>query len=136
MAYALWNAFFLETLSDSLGDDEMAQASILCNKLTEFLLTARCLKWVEMAIILSYGGFTNLFDNVVRALHAAENATIIANPHNSGKSLPAFQYYSLSRKQLFTDYAYVISPTGTTPGEKEGTKKVNPIMQVGFQSRQ
>ncbi|OKL63666.1 hypothetical protein UA08_00383 [Talaromyces atroroseus] len=115
MAYGLWNALFLETLPDCLDDDDLVQASILCSKLTEFLLSRRCLRWVEMAIIINYdGGFTNLFENVIEALCAAEKALHVTNQDSMGKQLTAFQSYSIARRQFFADYAYVIFCTGPT----------------------
>lgn len=119
MSYGLWNAFFLRMLPECLDDDELAQASVLCNTLSEFLLSGRCLKWVEMAIIINYeGGFVNLFDNVINALSAAEHSTIITNGNSKGKLLPAFQLFAGARKYFFADYAYVISLTGPTDGQE------------------
>jgi hypothetical protein len=40
MAYGLWNAFFLIDLPPSLTTDETSEASRLCNKVTDFLLSA------------------------------------------------------------------------------------------------
>jgi hypothetical protein len=105
MAYGLWNAFFLEELPQSLDDDEMIAASRLCDKLTEFLLSGRCLKWIEMAIIINYApGYTKLYENAVEALDAAYAG--ISSP------LPSFRRFSIARTQFFTDYTYVLSLTG------------------------
>jgi hypothetical protein len=105
MAYGLWNAFFLEELPQSLDDDEIIAASRLCDKLTEFLLSGRCLKWIEMAIIINYApGYTKLYENAVEALDAAYAG--ISSP------LPSFRRFSIARTQFFTDYTYVLSLTG------------------------
>ncbi|KAL4963149.1 uncharacterized protein BDV14DRAFT_202189 [Aspergillus stella-maris] len=110
MAYALWGAFFLQTLPDCLDDEDLEQASALCNQLTDFLLSGRCLKWIEMAIIINYDGeFTNLFSNAIKAFMAATESLKSTKRCNS---LPAFRTFSLARRQFFADYAYVIACTG------------------------
>lgn len=114
MAYGLWNALFLQTLPEFLDEDGIDQASRLCDKMTEFLLSGGCFRWIEMAIIINYdGGFAKLFQNVIRTVKAAEKG--IANP------LLAFRSYSIARKQFFTDYAYVLQLTGPTDGTEELT---------------
>ncbi|KAL4936244.1 hypothetical protein BDV06DRAFT_233582 [Aspergillus oleicola] len=126
MAYALWGAFFLRTLPNCLDDDDLEQASALCNQLTDFLLSGRCFKWIEMAIIINYdGGYTNLFGNVIRAFMSATECLTLRHRCNS---LPAFRTFSLARKQFFADYAYVISCTG--PFDRKVTGVPN-----GFDSR-
>ncbi|KAL4790954.1 hypothetical protein BDV19DRAFT_316648 [Aspergillus venezuelensis] len=110
MAYALWGAFFLQALPDYLDDEDLGQASALCNQLTDFLLSGRCFKWIEMAIIINYdGGFINLFGNAITAFMAATESL---KSTNRCDSLPAFRTFSLARKQFFADYAYVIACTG------------------------
>jgi hypothetical protein len=90
MTYGLWNAFFLQELPPSLDADEIIAASRLCDKLTEFLLSGRCLKWIEMAIIINYAfGFVKLYDNAVEALDAAYAG--ISSP------LPSFRRFSIAR---------------------------------------
>ncbi|KAL4880757.1 hypothetical protein BJY04DRAFT_218914 [Aspergillus karnatakaensis] len=131
MAYALWGAFYLQSLPENLDNDSQAQASILCNQLTDFLLSGRCLKWVELAIIINYhGGFTTLFHNVTTALRAALKSINSADENGveTPPSIPGFRTFSLARKQFFADYAYVISCTG--PIDQE-------VMAVpdGFNSR-
>ena len=107
MAYGLWNAFFLKALPSSLDADEIAAASRLCDKLSEFLLSGRCLKWIEMAIIINYvHGYVDLYDNAVEAFYAAQDG--ISSP------LWSFRRFSIARAQVFTDYMYVLSLTGPT----------------------
>ncbi|KAF4625230.1 hypothetical protein G7Y89_g12939 [Cudoniella acicularis] len=117
MAYGLWNAFFLKELPQSLDADEIIAASRLCDKLTEFLLPGRCLKWIEMATIINYAfGYVNIYENAVGALDAAYDG--ISNP------LPSFRRFSIARTQFFTDYTYVLSPIGPTdPWEEESLSK-------------
>ncbi|KAH8817304.1 hypothetical protein F5884DRAFT_853725 [Xylogone sp. PMI_703] len=107
MAYGLWDAFFLKELPPSLNADEIFTVTRLCDKLTEFLLSGRCLKWIEMAIIINYEyGFVNLCDNAEKALYAAYDGV-------SSPLLP-FCRFSTVRRQFFTDYVYVLSLTGPT----------------------
>lgn len=113
MAYALWGSFFLEGLPECLDDDDKEHASLLCNKLTDFLLSGQCLRWVEIAIIVNYQwGFVNLFDNAVKALQAAKSSM------SCTCALPAFQAFSAARMDFFTDYSYVISCTGPADEQK------------------
>jgi hypothetical protein len=124
MAYGLWNTFFLEELPQSLDADEIIAASRLCDKLTEFLLFGRCLKWIEMAIIINYVfGHVELHENAVEALDAAYAG--ILSP------LPSFRRFSVARTQFFTDYAYVLSLTGPTDSWKEDQLSV----PEGFNTR-
>ncbi|KAL4952499.1 hypothetical protein BDW69DRAFT_200710 [Aspergillus filifer] len=126
MAYALWGAFFLRTLPDCLDDEDLEQASALCNQLTEFLLSGRCLVWIEMAIIINYDGeFINLFANAIKAFMAA---TECLDSKSRCNFPPAFRTFSVARKQFFADYAYVIACTG--PADRR-------VMAVpdGFNSR-
>jgi len=124
MAYGLWNAFFLEELPQSLDADEIIAASGLCDKLTEFLLSGRCLKWVEMAIIINYAfGYVQLHENAMEALDAAHDG--ISSP------LPSFRRFSIARTQFFIDYTYVLSLTGPTDKWEE-----DPLpMPEGFNTR-
>jgi hypothetical protein len=124
MAYGLWDAFFLKELPESLDSDGIAEASRLCDKMTTFLMSGRCLKWVEMAIIFNYaGGYGKFFGNAMEALGAVEGGV-------TGSFYP-FQLYSTTRKQFFTDFAYVISLTGPMDGWRE-----QPLMMPeGFQTR-
>jgi NACHT domain len=111
MAYGLWDAFFLEALPEGLEEDQIAKISGMCDTLTDFLLSGRCLVWIEIAIIINYeGSFVNLFDNVIKALRAAEKWT--------KSSISALEKFSMARKRFFTDYAYVIYHTGPSPGDK------------------
>ncbi|KAL3424962.1 NACHTdomain protein [Phlyctema vagabunda] len=124
MAYGLWNAFFLEELPASLDAEEIMAASALCDKLTTFLISGRCLKWIESAIIINYGfGYCKLYDNVLRALDSAQIGT--------SSQIPSFRAYSLAREQFFADYAYVIASTGRRDHRYED----HPLVPEGFNSR-
>lgn len=133
MAYALWGSFFLEDLPECLDADDKEHASLLCNKLTDFLLSGRCLRWVEIAIIVNYRwGYVNLFDNALKALQAAEKSM------SSTCALPAFQVFSAARMDFFADYLYVISCTGPAYKQKlpvpkgfEGRPLAGALMRLG-----
>ncbi|KAL4998438.1 hypothetical protein BDV10DRAFT_185260 [Aspergillus recurvatus] len=125
MAYALWGAFFLQDLPVDLEDESLVVASALCNELSDFLLSGRCLKWVEMAIIINYdGGFTNLFYNAFTALNAARQS--LNTPSSQANAW--FRDFSIARMQFFADYAYVVSQTGPVD------EKLNTAPE-GFHSR-
>lgn len=64
MVYGLWGAFYLRDLPRGLDDDDLERASMLCDRLVQFIQTGICLKWIEIAIIINYHGrFVNLFDH-------------------------------------------------------------------------
>jgi nucleoside phosphorylase len=127
MAYGLWGAFFLEELPTILDEEDLEQASMLCNRLALFLQSGRCLKWIEMAIIINYAGrFVNLYDNVNRALQASKR--MLSNS-NSYETYPFLRKYSMVISEFFVDYAYVICTTGPH-GPEEGM-----VMPDGFESR-
>lgn len=127
MAYGLWGAFFLEKLHEDLDEEDLEQASMLCNRLSLFLQSNKCLKWIEMAIIINYdGGFANLFENAVRAQKASEK---MLNSSNSNETYSFLRDYSIITSQSFADYAYVIHATG--PGSLE--RDVD--MPDGFEGR-
>jgi len=112
MGYGLWNAFFLDGLPLSLDADEIVAASKLCDKLTEFLVSGACLKWIEMAIIINYTyGYYQLYDNAIEALDASYIG--------SSSPLPSFRSFSIARNNFFTDYAYVLALTGPTRSWRE-----------------
>ena len=112
MTYGLWNAFFLKELPYSLDTDELTAASRLCDKLTEFLLSGRCLNWIEMAIIINYAsGYFKLYSNAMEALKAGYDG--ISSP------LPSFRRFSIARTKFFTDYTYILSLNGPVYPWKE-----------------
>ena len=122
--YGLWNAFFLSGLPGTLDEDDCAQISEHCNKLTDFLASEKCLRWIETAIIINYAGcFINLRCNAIKALAAAQRSIT--------SSVPGFQSYSAIRQQFFADYVYVLYHTGPTSEKLERI----PNMPKGFQTR-
>ncbi|KAL5343898.1 hypothetical protein BJX70DRAFT_393317 [Aspergillus crustosus] len=139
MAYALWGAFFLRSLPEVLDEDDEAQASTLCSDLTDFLLSGRCLKWIEMAIIINYeGGFTNLFYNAMTGHTAAVESLTFADRSSLTRVIPSFRTFSSARKHFFADYAHAIACTGPTGTGQlptlEGTDRgplANDLMRLG-----
>jgi hypothetical protein len=127
MAYGLWGAFFLESLPTDLDEDDLEQASMLCTRLAQFLQSGRCLKWIEIAIIINYdGGFVNLIENTIKALDASNR---MLSSSNANETYPFLREYSKTTSQFFADYAYVIYITGPSDHE-EGM-----AMPDGFESR-
>jgi NACHT domain len=121
MAYGLWNAFFIKTLPEGLDDHQVTELSEMCDILTDFLLSGRCLKWIEMAIIINYeGSFENLFDNIIKALKASGAGT--------QSPMPALKKFSMARVQFFADYAYVVYRTGPSSAR-------NMKLPTGFMER-
>jgi hypothetical protein len=132
MAYGLYNAFFLEKLPDSLDSDDMAEAARLCEKMTAFMMSGRCLKWVEMAIIFNYDiGSDALIHYAYEAIQAAEQGI--------KSSFQPFSMYSIARKQFFADWAYVLSVTGPIAYSHEwdeyGWVEEPLVMPEGFTER-
>jgi nucleoside phosphorylase len=137
MAYALWGAFYLKTLPEHLDDDDddLQQASTLCTQLTEFLLSASCLRWVELAIIINYRwGYVNLFSNVKKALRAAEAALKpkVSRFDEQRGNTATFRRFSVVRREFFADFAHVISCTGPALDDE---RPVAVDMPDGFESR-
>lgn len=133
MAYGLWDAFFLRKLPDCLESDFIHEATRLCDKMTGFLISEACLKWVEMAIIINYsGGYFQLIDNARKALKASKRGVAY--------HLPAFQQYSLKRREFFADYVYVLALTGPSydsdGSDDSYTIKSNELIRPdGFENR-
>ena len=109
MAYGLYNAFYLTNLPSSLSTEDTVEVTRLCIKLTNFINSDRCLKWVEMGIIFNYYIASDAL------LHYA-NDVIDAAGEGIWDLFEPFRTYSVARMQFFTDYAYVLSVTGPCYG--------------------
>lgn len=114
MAYGLWDAYFMTDLPANLSPEDISEASRLCQKMTDFLWSGKCLVWIEMAIIINYAhGYPNLYMNALEAIDAAENGLT--------SSYDFFRQFSVARRQFFEDYAYVIGQTGPMYGYSRAT---------------
>lgn len=114
MAYGLWDAYSMTDLPASLSPEDISEARRLCNKMTDFLRSEKCLVWIEMAIIINYAhGYPNLYMNALDAIGAAEVGL--------ASSYDCFRQFSIARKQFFEDYAYVIGQTGPMYGYSRAT---------------
>jgi len=126
MAYGLWDAFFLSSLPSRLNNEEIEEASRLCNIMSNFLQSNDCLIWIEMAIIGNY--FGNWVDLLLNSLKARQ-----AGCAGLESNTPAFQSFSTLRREFFDDYSYVLYLTGPQPVDqtyRESCKKPD-----GFEHR-
>ncbi|KAI1465505.1 uncharacterized protein F4812DRAFT_126275 [Daldinia caldariorum] len=105
MAYGLWNALHLVEFPDIQDSQEAAEAEALLQKLTEFISTSACLRWVESAVIINYEGkFPHLLWNATKAWKAGKD--------NENHQFAPYQAFSKSRIHFFQNYAYVLALTG------------------------
>ncbi|KAI0150064.1 hypothetical protein F4776DRAFT_604316 [Hypoxylon sp. NC0597] len=105
MAYGLWNALHLSQFPDIQDIQEAHEAEILLQKLTDFISTPACLRWIEAAIIINYRGrFPHLLYNAVNAWKAASQ--IETHPFKP------YLAFSKARARFFRNYAYVLATTG------------------------
>jgi hypothetical protein len=128
MAYALWNSLFLHGLPELSDQDEIAEATRLCNSLTEFITSGKCLVWIEIAMIINYVGrwIQILYQNVEQGLEAAEFSML--------SSFEPFRELAQARKTLMTDYTYVIYKTSCAV-EHLGDSTTGMLMPEGFLER-
>lgn len=104
MAYGLWNAFTQRRLPAHLSQEEMAEVENLSQRLTDFLQSAKVLRWFEMATIINYSGnYSQLQDNVIRALGSSQST--------STYPCAAFQNFCDQRRSFFLEWAYVLQQT-------------------------
>ncbi|OTA68754.1 hypothetical protein K449DRAFT_151671 [Hypoxylon sp. EC38] len=105
MAYGLWNALYLSQFPDIQDIQEAREAEILLQKLTDFISTPACLRWIETAIIINYKGkFPHLLYNAVHAWKAASQ--VETHPFTP------YLTFSKARVHFFRNYAYVLATTG------------------------
>jgi Cdc6-like AAA superfamily ATPase len=103
MVYGLWGALKLPHLRRDLDAEENIRAGSLCDQLTCFLTTDKCLGWIEAAIIINYAGrWSQLINNVEKVLD---------NASDSLNSTPAFHRFHCARQALMADFAYVLAST-------------------------
>jgi hypothetical protein len=125
--YGLWGALKTPYLRGDLDAEEIKKAGILCDQLTHFLTTDKCLGWIEAAIIINYAGkWTRLIENVEDVLEVASDPL---------SSTPAFHRFHCARQVLMTDYLFVLAstwPKDALPPQLKSTVKSIP---QGFYQR-
>ncbi|KAI1413142.1 hypothetical protein F5Y13DRAFT_31543 [Hypoxylon sp. FL1857] len=114
MAYGLWSALKLSEFPDIQDVQEAHEAEILLQKVTDFISTPACLRWIEIAIIINYKGkFPHLLYNAVNAWKAAKKT--------EDHPFAPYLAFSKARVRFFRNYAYVLATTGvgreSTPWE-------------------
>lgn len=127
MVYGLWGALNLPHLRWDLDAEENAKAATLCDQLTHFLTTDKCLGWIEAAIIINYAGqWVDLIENVENVLEVASDPL---------SSAPAFHRFHCARQTLMTDFIYVLAQTW--PQDDLPTQTLTRIDQIprGFYQR-
>ena len=103
MVYGLWGALKLPSLRWDLDAEETVKAGALCDQLTWFLTTDKCLGWIEAAIIINYAGrWVRLLENVEDVLELSSDSI---------GSIPAFHRFHCARQTLMADFIYVLAST-------------------------
>lgn len=106
MVYGLWGALKLSHLRWDLDAEEAIKVGSLCDQLTWFLTTDKCLGWIEAAIIINYAGrWYQLIENVEEVLDIASDSL---------SSTPAFHRFDCARQTLMADFLYVLASTWPT----------------------
>ncbi|KAI1383889.1 uncharacterized protein F4822DRAFT_438681 [Hypoxylon trugodes] len=105
MAYGIWNTLHEVQFPEIQDDQEAREAKTLLRKLTEFISTPACLRWVECAIIINYKGkFPHLLLNATKAWEAAKQIeTHMFAPYVA---------FSRVREEFCRNYAFVLATTG------------------------
>ncbi|PQE19469.1 Vegetative incompatibility HET-E-1 protein [Rutstroemia sp. NJR-2017a WRK4] len=127
MAYALWNSLCLRDLPELSDENEIAEATRLCNNLTDFITSEKCLVWIEMAMIINYIGrwVPILYRNVEQGLEAAESSM--------RSSFEPFREFSRARKTLMMDYTYVIYKTSNAIEHMGDSTRGMPVPEGFFE---
>lgn len=110
MAYGLWNALHLTEFPDIHDREEAAEAEVLLRKVSEYISTPACLRWVECAMIINYRGkFPHLLWNAVDAWSAAKSATT--------HQFAPYAAFSKARVTFSRNYTFVLATTGVGGGD-------------------
>lgn len=105
MAYGLWNALKLGEFPEIHDPEEARETEIVLRKLTDFISTPACLRWIESAILINYRGrFPHLLWNAVAAWEAAKKVE-----HHQFAPFVAF---SKARMRFCHHYVFVLAATG------------------------
>lgn len=103
MVYGLWGALKLSEMRWDLDGEEVIKAGYLCDQLTQFLSTDKCLGWIEAAVIINYARqCTKLIENVENVLEIDSDAL---------SSTPAFHRFHCARQTFMGDYIYALAST-------------------------
>ncbi|KAI3319310.1 hypothetical protein HD806DRAFT_290164 [Xylariaceae sp. AK1471] len=110
MAYGLWNALHLVDLDISDDAEETAEVTHMLQKLSEFISSRACLRWIEAAIIINYENrFPHLLWNAIRGWESGQ----AAKTHR----FEPYAAFSRTRIRFCRNYAYVLTITGVGGGD-------------------
>lgn len=105
MAYGLWNALKLDEFPEIRDPEEAREAELVLRKLTDFITTPACLRWIESAILINYRGrFPHLIWNAVASWKAARKVI-----HHQFAPFAAF---SKARVRFCHHYVFILAATG------------------------
>ncbi|XXH02413.1 hypothetical protein Hte_008788 [Hypoxylon texense] len=105
MAYGLWNALTLAEFPEIHDPEEAREMELILRKLTDFITTPACLRWIESAILINYRGrFPHLLWNAVASWEAAKKVK-----HHQFAPFVAF---SKARVRFCHHYVFVLAATG------------------------
>jgi hypothetical protein len=125
--FGLWGAFKMPYLRGDLDPGEVQKAGILCDQLTYFLTSDKCLGWIEAAIIINYAGNrTQLIENVEDVLEIASEPLV---------STPAFHRFHCARQALMADYLFVLATTWPKDSLPSQLKSTADDVPHGFYQR-
>ena len=127
MVHGLWDALKLTHLRWDLDGEEVAKAGTLCDQLSSFLTTDKCLGWIEAAIIINYAGRWN------QLIESAEE--VLEIPPDPRSSTAAFHRFHDARRALMADFIYVLSSTWPKKDHLHSPPGKTPKMPHGFQQR-
>ncbi|KAI1771185.1 hypothetical protein F4818DRAFT_450045 [Hypoxylon cercidicola] len=105
MAYGLWNALKLVEFPEIQDPEEAREAALVLRKLTDFISTPACLRWIESAILINYRGrFPHLLWNAVASWQAAR--MVEYHPFEP------YAAFSKARMRFCHHYVFVLAATG------------------------
>jgi hypothetical protein len=109
MAYGLWNALHLVDLDVSDDAQEVAEVAHMLKRLSRFISSRACLRWIEIAIIINYEGrFPHLLSNAIRGWESGRSA--------KNHTFEPYAEFSRSRIRFCRNYAHVLTTTGIGGG--------------------
>ncbi|KAF2015743.1 hypothetical protein BU24DRAFT_450409 [Aaosphaeria arxii CBS 175.79] len=127
MAYGMGDSWHAASLPENLDEDDKRIVEELCKPLVRYIQTTECIGWAEAAILINYaGGFTNLLENVQKAIDILEDS-------DSGKYIAGWHEYVQARRLFFVDFGYILKITG--PGYKSWDR-TTAVMPDGFEDRE
>jgi hypothetical protein len=102
MACGLWGCLKQKSLRHDLALEEVHEVGEMCNALTWFLTTDKCMGFVEASIILHFSQrSTVLLDNIEEALNNSRSEEYQG-------TLTTFSKFRESRQTFLADLAYIL----------------------------